>query len=395
MAYHPLITGTRPGTHRKAPPGDHPLTPIPDPSIHPWPRALCHLLALAALSGCTSVGDIMAGDKVDYRSGAVKTAALDIPPDLTQLATPTRQGTVSASTLATVTPPTSKLVAPPPPDPTQLSIERQGEQRWLKTHLTPEQVWPKLKEFWKELGFNLELEQAELGLIETEWTENRAKLPQDMIRRTLSKVIDTLYSTGERDKFRTRIERSASGSEIYISHRGMVEVYTSSKSEATIWQPRPIDPQLEAVFLQRLMLKLGAPQGQSQAATVDISAPPARARLLSHQNKLAMQVDDNFDRAWRRVGLSLDRAGFTVEDRDRGNGVYFVRYVNQSQPNQPQPGVLSRLFSKDTGPLVSKYRVLIKSDGERSVVTILNEDGTSENGENAKRILGLLVDDLR
>ncbi len=398
---HPLITGTT-GLYRKPPAGG--FDPLGDCSVRltvrftprPWPLALSSLLALAALSGCTTVSDVMSGDKVDYRSGATKTVPLDVPPDLTQLATESRGGTVTASTLPTApTPTAAPVVAPTPPSASGLRIERQGEQRWLSTSLTPEQVWPQLTAFWKERGFNLETEQAELGLLETDWAENRAKLPQDMIRRTLGKVIDSLYSTGERDKFRTRVERTPRGSEIYISHRGMIEVYANSKADATVWQPRPIDPQLEAVFLQRLMIKLGATDDQSKTAVVNTPAPPSRARLIDFQGTVAMQVDDNFDRAWRRVGLSLDRTGFTVEDRDRAKGIYFVRYVDPSQFAKAQPGVFSRMFSKDAGTNVSKYRVLVKSDGERSVTTVLNADGAPEKGDDAKRILGLLMDDLK
>lgn len=390
------------GLYRKPPAGgfdslgDCPVTLTTRFNLRPWPLALSSLLALAALSGCTTVGDFMSGDKVDYRSGASKATPLDVPPDLTQLATESRGGTVTASALpATPSPAAAQVAAPLPSDATSLRIERQGEQRWLNTPLTPEQVWPQLKDFWKERGFNLEVEQADLGLMETEWAENRAKLPQDVIRRTLGRVIDSLYSTGERDKFRTRIERTARGSEIYISHRGMVEVYANGKSDSTVWQPRPIDPQLEAVFLQRLMMKLGATEEQSKAAVLNTPAPPARARLIDHQGKLAMQVDDNFDRAWRRVGLSLDRTGFTVEDRDRAKGIYFVRYVDPSQLNKGKPGLLDRMFSKDKGMQVAKYRVLVKSDGERSVATVLSADGAPENSDDAKRILGLLVDDLK
>ncbi len=363
------------------------------------------LVLLAALSsGCTTVGDIMAGDKVDYRSSgaSTKTTGLDVPPDLTQLArTSGNGGTVTASSLpATATPAPSAVqqAAPPASNPNGLRIERHGEQRWLVTPMSPEQLWPLLQAFWKENGFNLETEQPNVGVMETDWAENRAKLPQDVIRRTLGKVIDGMYSTDERDKFRTRIERTAGGgSEVYISHRGMVEVYANSRADATVWQPRPVDPQLEAVFLQRLMVKLGAPEEQSKAAVTAAPAAPPRARLIDQQGVVALQVDDNLERAWRRVGLALDRTGFTVEDRDRAKGVYFVRYVDPSQFNKAQPGLLSRMFSKDDKNKVdyAKYRVLIKSDGERSVALVQNADGNPEGGDNAKRILGLLLDDLK
>ena len=52
------------------------------------------------------------------------------------------------------------------------------------------------------------MDQPNLGIMETDWAENRAKIPQDFIRNTLGKLLDSVYSTGERDRFRTRLERT-------------------------------------------------------------------------------------------------------------------------------------------------------------------------------------------
>src|SRR6185369_14720406 len=114
--------------------------------------------------------------------------------------------------------------------------------------------------------------------------ENRAKIPTDVIRNTLGKLLDSAYSTSERDKFRTRLERSANGgTEIYISHRGMIEVYSNVQKDQTMWQPRPADPELEAEFLRRLMVKLGVPQIQAAAASNAPSGKPT-SRVSSVNN---------------------------------------------------------------------------------------------------------------
>ncbi len=111
-----------------------------------------------------------------------------------------------------------------------------------------------------------------------------------------------------------------------------------------------------------------------------------------------LQVDDGFDRAWRRVGLALDRTGFTVEDRDRAQGLYYVRYVDPNQAGKGEPGFLSRLFSfgrKDEkgGPM--KYRVSIKGEGDHSVVRVLDAQGQPETGDAGQRIAKLLLEDLK
>ena len=366
-------------------------------------------LALAfALAGCSSIENLMSGDKIDYRTSGNKTNGLEVPPDLTQLARDTRYGqqggSVSASTFQAPLPagsvPVVQTVAPQAVG--DIRIERAGNQRWLVTPLTPEQLWPQLQSFWADRGFKLTVNQADAGVMETEWAENRAKLPQDIIRATVGKVFDSLYSTGERDKFRTRVERSATGTEVYITHRGMVEVYSDQLKQQTVWQPREADPQLEAELLSRLMVKLGAKEEVAKVAAAAAVTMPAntaaRARTIANAPAASLQVDDSFERAWRRVGLALDRSGFTVEDRDRSQGVYFIRYVDPSLSGKDEPGFLSKIFSfgKSTpegGP--ARYRVVVKGEATTSTVTVQNATGAPENGEAGQRIVKLLVEDLK
>ncbi len=382
-----------------------------------WLPAAAAVALASQLVGCSTIENFVGGDKVDYKtSGGKKSAGLEIPPDLTQLARDPRyqpaSGTVSASALQTPAPVAASnanavttvnvgaAAAPVSPGTLpDMRIERSGNQRWLSTALPPEKLWPQLQTFWAERGFVLITDQADLGLMETEWAENRAKLPQDIVRRTIGRVFDSLYSTGERDKFRTRIERTATGTEVYISHRGMVEVYSNQQKDSTVWQPRPADPELEAEFLQRLMVKLGAKEEQVKLAVTSGSAPIAKARVLEGVATPSLQLDDSFERAWRRVGLALDRSGFTVEDRDRSQGTYFVRYVDSSARKKDEPGLLSRIFSfgksDDDKSSLARYRVTVKADGERSMVAVLPAQGNASSGDVGKRIVGLLVEELK
>jgi outer membrane protein assembly factor BamC len=240
-------------------------------------------LTVFALAGCSTLSDAFSGDKIDYRSGGNKTSGLEVPPDLTQLTKDSRyqQSGGSVSAAAFQTPPVGGAnVAPTTPNvaPQSLgssSIERQGNERWLRTTLSPDQLWPQLQAFWKERGFTIVQDTPTAGVMETDWAENRAKLPQDFIRASIGKLFDGAYSTGELDKFRTRVERGASGgSEVYITHRGMVETVTGQNKDQTIWQPRAADPQLEAELLSRLMVKLGA---KEEAAKVQAEAAAAAA----------------------------------------------------------------------------------------------------------------------
>jgi outer membrane protein assembly factor BamC len=354
-------------------------------------------------------------DKIDYKSAgkANKGTKLEVPPDLTQVRSegrysvgdnPTGTATAStynaqrpAGTTNTVTP---AKVAPEVSPVADVRVVRDGNQRWLIVKQTPEQLWPRIKEFWQESGFLLAIETPEAGVMETDWAENRAKIPQDFIRNTIGKVFDSLYSTGERDKFRTRLERTADGStEIYISHRGAQEVLTGQQKDRAMWTGRPADPELEAEFLGRLMARLGSDVKIAKVAVTEAKAAPQRARLAKDALGQHVLVEESFDRAWRRVGLALDRVGFTVEDRDRARGLYFVRYVDQksdAEKKAGEPGFFSRLFSsKDDKKQAQRYRILVNTSGEATRVSVQNEQGEAEAGSTGDRILALLSEQLK
>jgi outer membrane protein assembly factor BamC len=355
------------------------------------------LLAAAAVlaTGCS----ILQEDKIDYKS-AERGVTLDVPPDLTQLSRDSRYNVpgsvVTASGYQTAQPAQASSGTTAVNTVGDVRIERAGHQRWLVIDRPADKLWSPVKDFWQENGFLLELDQENLGIMETDWAENRAKLPQDIFRRTIGRVFENLYSTGERDKFRTRLERNAAGgTEIYISHRGMIEVYSSAQKDQTVWQPRPADTELETEFLRRLMVKLGVSEAQAKAAA-ETAPVQAVARVTTVNNVPVVQIADGFDRAWRRVGLSLDRTGFTVEDRDRTQGVYFVRYVPAQATDAAKPGFFGRLFGSSAPEATpAKYRVVVRSSGESTTVTVLDAQGQPDSSANAQNILQLLASDLK
>jgi outer membrane protein assembly factor BamC len=281
-------------------------------------------------------------------------------------------------------------------------VERAGTQRWLVVKGEPEQLWPLVKDFWQETGFIVNVEMPEAGVMETDWAENRARVPDGFIRNTLGRLLDSVYSTSERDKFRTRLERASQAgmTEIYISHRGMEEVYTSVQKDDTRWQPRPPNPELEAEMLRRLMVRFGIQEERAKTA-VATAVSPQRAVLQKGQDGAALALNEQFDRAWRRVGLALDRVGFTVEDRDRSKGLYYVRYIDPEIDNKSaeKKGLLSRFKfwgnSNSDKQKKEQYRVLVKDEGERAEVNVLNKDGGKEQSATANRILTLLYDQLK
>ncbi|MFM2239445.1 MAG: hypothetical protein RJA69_819 [Pseudomonadota bacterium] len=352
-------------------------------------------LLVAALTACSSVG--LGNEKVNYKTETkVKPVALDVPPDLSQLSRDSRYalpgGTVSAATLEQQSRTATGITAPS--KIADVRVERSGTQRWLVVQRPADKVWPLVREFWIENGFTYTTEQANIGLLETEWAENRAKLPQDFLRRTLGKLMDSMFSTGERDKYRTRVEAlSADSTEISISHRGMVEVYGDITKTSIVWQPRPSDPSLEAEFLRRLMVKLGSSAEQATQLVDAPQAPPATLVSVNDKQQAIVYVE-SFDVAWRRLGVALDRTGFTVEDRDRNQGLYFVRYVEKPDPDKQS--FLNRLFSRTAeseGPV--RYRILLTREGTGSRISVLNATGAADTSPASQRILKLLIDELK
>lgn len=361
------------------------------------------LVVSALLAGCG--GSLTERNKIDYKS-AGQLPPLEVPPDLAQPPTDDRftvpdsrsatyseyahdRGTGTAQAGA------AKLL----PAQEGMQVEGAGDVRWLVVDAPPEALWPRIREFWQKNGFLIAREMPEAGMMETDWAENRAKIPQGPIRNLLGKVIDNAYSYPERDKFRTRIERGKEPgtSEIYISHRGMYEVLVQEGRgvSQTMWEVRPSDPGLEAEMLYRLMASLGA--SETQVKQAEKAPPPApRAELNTGSDRIAsLHLEDQFDRAWRRVGLALDRVGFTVEDRDRSKGVYYVRYNDPDVTQKKSMLAKLAFWRKDDVPRDTQYQIAVTDATKGSEVKVLDASGAQANASTTGRILALLQEQLK
>ena len=383
---------------------------------------LLHRLALPAalllLAGCSGFGS-----KSNEYKGAQARASqpLEVPPELTaptmddrySIPDPRAQTTYSAYTQkapATASAPTMPSVLPKFEG---VKLERYGDQRWLVVKGDPEKVWPVVREFWIDSGYRLLREAPELGLLETDWFEDRSKIPQDIVRRTVGRVIEGLYSMPRRDKFRTRLEKGVEPgtTEIFVSNRNVEEVYTTNNQDATKWQYNPADRELEAEMLSRLMTKIGG--GETKVTTAaaaqpgrrGVSPPPPGANeprnaVLENAGAGPLLVNDSFDRAWRRVGLALDRVGFTVEDRDRSKGVFYVRYIDPEVDvkNTGKQTFLEKLAFWRPVPKSAQpqYRIHVADAGaSMSQVQVQDSKGSPEASSTGKKILGLLFDQLK
>jgi len=376
------------------------------------------LVAGLALGGCSSLESLSEINKVDYR-GAAKAPSLEVPPDLIRpsggdrFAALDRPAEVTLSGFQAGRAGAGGGARQVLPVVSGARIEREPSGRTVLVVDAPiEKAWPLVKNFWQASGFNFVVDRADIGILETDWVENRARIPQDFIRRTIGRVVDGLYSSGERDKYRTRLDaRSANSTEIVVTHRGMVEV--SLDMTRTQWQPRANDPELEIEFIRRMLIMFGDSDGVAREKTAPMlpgraslavgSTAPALAQLQREGQVDTLVLAMNFDRAWRQVGLALDRGGFTVEDRDRSKGIYYVRYIDPGIDREsPRRGMLdsvTAIFRSAVAQTPRQYRVQVSGQGESTRIMVVDAKGENLRGDEQRQVaegmLKLLREQLR
>lgn len=364
------------------------------------------LLLTASLSACGTLGS---GRKIDYRNTPTL-PPLEVPPDLSsvpdQNAPPQAAGTpANATTYSGYTgeqktqAPAASPVLPEHPD---VKLVRDGQTRYVVVNAPPSAVWDQVKEFLTRTGLVIAKQDPKAGLIETEWAENRALVGAG--ENVLSKMVRSLQSTGTRDKYHVRLENGVvpGTTEIYLAHRGMEELPPDPNNAAIPgWKPRPSDPELEAEMLHRLVAQLTDERSANRAVaaapnTPTSAAPPVVTARLTRNGTGAslLTLEDGLDRAWRRVGLSLDRIGFTVEDRDRSKGIYYVRYIDPETQGK-EKGFFSRMFTRDEPAPPNQFQVQVKRTDNGSTVEVLDKEGAPAISTTGERILSLLYEQLK
>jgi len=386
------------------------------------------------LGGCSWLHFGEQDDAYDYRKAHTRQQPLEVPPDLSQLpkddrySVPTANN-ASAQKAAEAAPAgaapvvaAGTLAAPAGPavDPSvpTARIVREGSQRWLAVNASPEVAYATVRDVLVSQGFKIEVDEPALGLLETAWAETRPKINEDAPRNLLHKLLGSFDSNGEQNKFRARIERTAANtSEITVTHRGLEEVFTSPQQDTTKWQARPADPGLEAILLQRIALRFAAvtpavavaapaaPAAAAAAAPVAAAMPAAaapaagdsRVHKVTAGGFVTLQIEDDLEHTWRRVGIALDRGGFTIEERDREKHQFRVRYLDPDYEasEKEKRGWWDRIFNSDAKIPEQQFQIAIAPNGPITVVEVRDKDGRLDNGATARRIVDQLMEDLR
>ena len=363
--------------------------------------ALAGAAVLAA--GCSNVASRapeLSGD-VPYQRDR-RQASLEVPPDLSRVGIREAYPIPGASRGGRKEDAGRVEVLPQVPD---MRIERDGRLRRLIVAAEPSGLWDRVRGFWHSQGFDLEIDSPAIGTMETGWAEKRAALPVGGVREMFERFKRFAYRYGVRDRFRTRFERSPDDegvTEIHVAHRGAHEVV---RGDSYAWAPRPSDPELEAEMLRRLLLFLGQDEASaaSAIASPEVARPRPRVELMEDPaGGKYIRLGEEFGRAWRLTALALDRAGFTVEDRDRSQGLFFVRYIDPDLPIERERRWLGRLLfrSRDQKersgePGGTEFRIVVLHDGTgRSRIEVQDGEGRQRTGASADRILAVLAQQL-
>ncbi|ASC66539.1 MULTISPECIES: outer membrane protein assembly factor BamC [Achromobacter] len=367
---------------------------------------LSALMSLVLLAGCSEVNQLLGNEEsVNYKSAVTQRGEpLSIPPDLTQAnSDPRYRAPASGSTTYSQFQQQGEAQASAPktsnvlPARTDMRVERDGDLRWLVVDRPPEDVFPRLIDFWTESGFTVASNSPSAGLIETDWAENRAKIPESWLRQALGMILESAWDSGEREKFRTRVERVNGHTEVYVSHRQMLEKRVGADGGQVQWQNGKEDPGLNAAMLARMMVYLGSDVDNARKLVQQAEAAPQKPAVQQdvRAQGASLIVSESFDRAWRRVGVALDGGGFAVDDRDRSAGDYFVRYVDTDTGEKiEQPGFFSRMFSGDKKAEAPQYRIHLAASGDQTLVTVLDANGARDNSATAQRLLSVLKDKM-
>ena len=409
------------------------------------------LLLTLVLSGCDSIPFIDTSS--DYK-GAGRAKPLEVPPDLTSAQTSdayTVPGSAtSANTYNQAQEGQEVGVEKVLPNTDGVRMEKAGAQRWLVVNAPAEKIWPVVREFWIDQGFAVRVENAETGVMETEWIEAdaiKAKDDKKNIGQKFDKWLDKLSGLADRRKFRTRLERGEkeNSTEIYMTHRTVSgapddgknrvrtnygEVETGYRLEGT--KPQDVktaenDGDLDAELMRRLMVKLGVADKRAQEIVANPVVEKRAEVNKESDSSVTLTINDSFDRGWRRVGLALDRIGFVTEDKDRSKGIFYVRYADVDIDDGPKKKkglfdtlkfwgddeeVVNKSEAKDEKTIVDKlkfwkgddgktdpakqYRIKVAEADNGSIkVNVVDKDDQRNRSSTANRIISLMYDQLK
>ncbi len=378
----------------------------------PFKSLLLALISLLILAGCSSGGGFFSDSEQEYRTTREAVDELEVPPDLTSSSIQDAMAVPGAASYEEYTSQREKGAGSTAssadgevlPGFENVTYHRDGDQRWLVIQNPPQQVWPRVVDFWRKNGLLLVEQNPTIGVMQTDWLESRADIKQGPLTEFFRKAVGGIFTSATRDQFRVRLEpgREPGTTELYLTHRGMEEKLVenvSGEADTTYWTPRPNDPGIEAAMLRSLMVYLGVTKEQADAVLASGEEAQPRSKLVTSDTASSLTIREPFPRAWRLTGVALDRVGFAVEDRDRSAGIYYVRYSPMDSDKEKSGGFFSKLafWRSDEEEIDDKvqYQIKLIDNGDETRVVVRNQEGEEDNSKIAQRILTLIHEQIR
>ncbi len=360
----------------------------------PMSRSLLLLTALAVVgvAGCSRVvpklDEVLPDKRTEYRKSQPM-PDLEVPPDLTTDAIRDRMTIPEGGEAATFSTYQERVTE----QRKQKEIATAGDAALKK--LENEQlvivgesqglVWPKVREYFKGEGWKLEIDDGELGVLETGWNENSEELVRDKFK-VIAEPGDDPGTTA-----------------LYISHVGEQLV---PQGEDVVWKPRDSQPEFAAGIANSLRAALGVTgqQAVAPAAPAPGAAPAPAGEMIAPsgndkvelvnagEGKLYIAVRQDFAGTWRSTAQALGRLGAQVQQADQSRGVYEVQMAGLPAESGKK-GMWSKLaFWKDGDD--GKYRLSLTGVGNQTEIAILDDGGQWDTSAGAGQLIMRLHEEL-
>jgi len=284
--------------------------------------------------------------------------------------------------------------------PARIEIKSAGTRKWLIVEKEPELVWDLAKQFLREQGFSLKKIDKKLGLIETNYLENKPDIPASsmgFIRSMLASQIDNVsYTLPSVDSYSLRIEpiKKGKSTEVYLSISSMAEVITNSGGqESTLWQFKERNISLETEMLYRLMIYLGS---DSAEAREKILAAQKNSKISINQTTdingfSKLLINFGIEEAWDNVSWAINNINLEVESKDVKEKSFYINAARSSDK-----GFFTKVFGDDAVRKIFRIYLRPKSKSETEVLFLdVSEENETETKQFSSEIMRLISDQLR
>ena len=337
------------------------------------------LSGLSLLVSCAylpDVGKLLPDKKSEYKKSE-SMPDVEIPPDLTATAVNDSMNIPGEApvTLSRYKNPRAPIAA----DVASGSTET-GEQ-WLTLSMPTQQLWPRLLEFIASENYSVELDDSELGVLETDWSATEEQ-------------VGLQY----RYKYKIFAEAGAApdSSTLVISQQRQTRIDDNAD-----WLDQDKDQEQERQFAADLALFLGAgepaatpvtatPVDDLAARTPQTAGDSALRVVDAGDGKMYLAIPEAFEQAWENTGIALQNSGLEVTGSDPEQGAY---QISASTQTLEKKSFFSKMaFWKNDKSASGSWQISLTGVGNKTELIVVNEDNEWEATDDAARLLSLIRD---